>query len=173
MKDWTRLLSLCAILFYASSTYAEDGKKIDGCNCGCVVTGSCKCKNCNEHTADPNYTAPKVEAPLAPGVIKCLSGRLIKPGPNRTWIYADEDTQPKVTFSPQTTTTTSTGTVCVNGVCYPAGTTFTTPVQPSYQQLLYSTDPITGVTTLQGTCANGQCTPATSTSVSRRRIFRR
>jgi hypothetical protein len=28
---------------------------IDPCGCGCVKTGSCMCKNCNEHTADPNY----------------------------------------------------------------------------------------------------------------------
>lgn len=36
--------------------------KCDGvspCKCGCVETGDCKCKNCNEHTADPSWKAKK------------------------------------------------------------------------------------------------------------------
>lgn len=33
--------------------------QISPCNCGCVTTGSCQCKNCNEHTADPTYKTAK------------------------------------------------------------------------------------------------------------------
>lgn len=29
--------------------------KCELCECGCVDTGKCQCKNCNEHTADPKF----------------------------------------------------------------------------------------------------------------------
>lgn len=31
--------------------------KIPPCKCGCMETGQCKCKNCAERTADPDYVA--------------------------------------------------------------------------------------------------------------------
>lgn len=35
---------------------------IPPCGCGCMETGSCRCKNCAERTADPNYGRQTAES---------------------------------------------------------------------------------------------------------------
>jgi hypothetical protein len=40
------------------SSVAAAKATCDLCGCGCVETGKCLCKNCNEHTADPNWVPP-------------------------------------------------------------------------------------------------------------------
>lgn len=37
-------------------TFTVVNKMIPPCNCGCMETGKCGCKNCCERTADPTWT---------------------------------------------------------------------------------------------------------------------
>lgn len=48
------------------------------CGCGCVESGSCQCKNCNTHTADPkspDYVPPKTEGKTTTLMVGCESGK--------------------------------------------------------------------------------------------------
>lgn len=46
---------------------AKVGSAVPPCGCGCMETGSCRCKNCCERTADPNWKAAAAPTwPLLP-----------------------------------------------------------------------------------------------------------
>src|ERR1700723_83502 len=67
-------LSLFAAIALVAPVFAQAPpvKACAPCNCGCVTSGSCLCKNCNTHTADPtspDYIPPKLNgsAPPYPG----------------------------------------------------------------------------------------------------------
>jgi hypothetical protein len=88
---------------------------IPPCGCGCMEMGQCKCKNCCERTADPNWkpshSAPQVTATAGQLVQVCGPNgcRLVKVSPTGDFIY-----------DPQTPGQPSTG-GCQDGSCGSAG----------------------------------------------------
>lgn len=66
---------------------------IPPCNCGCMETGSCKCKNCCERTADPTWKPPAPAGmtavlaipPNATTVQGCANGKCDSPQIDTRW----------------------------------------------------------------------------------------
>ncbi len=99
------------------------------CGCGCVETGQCRCKNCNEHTADPNWRSNGVTKPVVnPNFVPATaSGSVMYVGGVKHTLRADgvfwpdtPTTTPASFYPPDTfrgTPTTTSSSSCPGGVC--------------------------------------------------------